>query len=283
MSDPSGAGHRLELDLAARRAVFKTGSTITVAAEGAAFWRRYAAFIQADDDVEVRVVDDAPPYPDPDKGVALWHSGGVESTYTRLLLEEQGVQFDMLAIEDYPLFTGADRAVGQIHFLCAAIAAAAGYGSVYLGMERNDLLLGPSHFMRGYVERHPVFAQWWTEYLPQHPAVTLCGNLHKEQIILALHERGVPVTGTCDTLRGGAWCGDCYKCFEHYYSAKAVELEPGFRLRRDAFERYHEEYRRFVDSSFTDNYNNAYQHYVRLQVTYGVSFNIRDDCLEERA
>jgi hypothetical protein len=228
--------------------------------------------------VEIAPVTDAADYPPATGGPALWFSGGVESTFVRTLLEARGVSPTLLRIEDYPVFTGPDRRIGQIHFVCAVVASALGYGPIYLGMERNDLLLGSSPFMRGYVERHPVFAERWSEYQPDHPVLTLCGNRHKEGIISWLHERAIPITGTCDRLHGGQWCGDCYKCFEAYYSAKAVGVDLGVRLTAAAFDLYHGEYRRYVESGFVDNVNNAYQHYVRLQVSYGLTFDRRSDC-----
>jgi hypothetical protein len=202
--------------------------------------------------------------------------------YTRVVLAERGIEPTLLHIEDFAEFSGPDRRIGQIHFLCASIASSLGFGPIYLGMERADLLLGQNAFMRSYVERHPVFADWWSEYQPEHPLVTICGDLHKEQIIAWLHERSITVTGTCDQLSGGRWCGDCYKCFEAFYSAKAVGIDLGIRLARRAFERYYAEYRRYVDSGFSDNFNNAYHHYVRLQISYGLVFDPESDCRGDR-
>jgi hypothetical protein len=246
-----------------------------------AFWRRYAEFVRCGRPVEITGQPGYEPYAPATRGPALWYSGGVESTYTKAVLDEQGISPALLHIEDFPLFTGPDRRIGQIHFLCAAIASSLGYGPVYLGMERNDLLLGATPFMRGYVERHPFFASWWSEYQPEHQVITLCGHQHKEEIIAWLHERSIPVTGTCDRLRGGAWCGDCYKCFEAFYSAKSVGVDLGIPLARSGFDRYYGEYRRYLDSGFADNFNNAYQHYVRLQISYGLTFDPRSDCRED--
>lgn len=270
-------GVRALTDLATRRAVFGPDPVVRVPRDGVAFWRWYAEFIRCDRPVEL-VLDDPAPYPAVTRGPALWFSGGVESTYTKAILDQQGVAPTLLRIEDHPVFTGPDRCFGQIHFLCAVIASALGHGPIYLGMERHDLLLGATPFRRGYVERHPLFARRWSQYQPEHPMITLCGDLHKEEIITWLHEHDIPITGTCDRLRGGAWCGDCYKCFEAFYSAKAVGIDLGVRLTRAAFDRYHGEYRRYVDSDFVDNVNNAYQHYVRLRISYGLTFDPRSDC-----
>jgi hypothetical protein len=109
---------------------------------------------------------------------------------------------------------------------------------------------------------------------------TVAGGLHKEEMITWLHERGIPILGTCDRLTDGAWCGECYKCYEAFYSAKAVGIDLGIPLTRQAYELYHAEYERFVASGFTDNFNNASQHYVRLQITYGPLFDPDADCRE---
>jgi hypothetical protein len=264
------------IDLAARRQVFGTGEHLRVPVDGLGFWTWYAHFVRLDPELVIGVNPSAPPYPAADAGPALWYSGGVESTYTRALLADENVT--LLSIEEFDVFYGPDRAIGQIHFLCAVLASSYGYGPIYMGMERNDLLLGWTVQMRSYVERHPVFAEAWTAYQPDHPLITLCADLHKEEIIKWLADRSIAITGTCDRMRGGEWCGDCYKCFEAYYSAKAVGVTLPVSLRATAFDRYYAEYRRYVESDFTDNFNNAYQHYVRLQITYGLEFDRHRDC-----
>ncbi|GAA1938416.1 GNAT family N-acetyltransferase [Kitasatospora viridis] len=273
---------RLALDLAVRREVFGDAASIQVPDQDVAAWREFAEFLRCGRPIEVTGGAQWPAYPKPDKGPALWYSAGVESTYVKAVLEEQGIKPTLLDIADFDLFKGPDRRIGQVHFLCASIAASLGYGPIYLGMERADLMLGASEFMRGYTERHPYFADWWSRYQPEHQVITLVGGMHKEEIISWLHERGIGVTGTCDNaIPGRAWCGDCYKCFEAFYTAKPVGIDLGIPLTRAAFDRYHVEYRRFVDSEFTDNYNNAYQHYVRLQITYGPIFDPDVDCQDD--
>jgi hypothetical protein len=270
---------RAQLDLAARRAVFGDQLTISVPADGAEFWGWYAEMIRWGRPFRLATISDPPTYRFPDRGPALWFSGGVESTYTRTVLADRGTFPQLLDIGDFPAFGGPDRRLGQIHFLCAAISASLGHEVAYLGMERQDLLLGPTAFSRGYVERHPVFAARWSEYQPRHRLQTICAELHKEQMIRWLHEREIQITGTCDGLSGGAWCGDCYKCFEAFYTAKAVGIDLGIPLTRGAFARYHSEYRAYVDSGFVDNFNNAYQHYVRLQISHQVDFEPDRDCV----
>jgi hypothetical protein len=279
-ASPAGLCARSRVDLAARQDVFGPAAVVRAPASGSGFWRWYAEFVRCGRQVEIEEVTDVAEYPAATGGPALWYSGGVESTFALVQLEARSISPALLHIEDYPVFSGPDRRIGQIHFLCAVVASSLGYGPIYLGMERNDLLLGASEFMRGYVERHPVFADRWSEYQPEHAVLTLCGDWHKEEIISWLHERAIPITGTCDRLQGGAWCGDCYKCFEAYYSAKAVDVDLGIRLTCAAFDRYYGEYRRYVESGFADNFNNAYQHYVRLQVSYGLAFDRKQDCRE---
>ena len=278
-----GYATRTRRDLTARREVFGDGPTIAVPEDGLEFWRWYAGYIRCGRPYKLQPASDAQTYPEPVRGPALWFSGGVESTYTRMMLAEQGIVPTLLDIADFPVFSGPDRRVGQIHFLCAAVASGLGCGPIYLGMERNDLLLGADGFTHGYVERHPLFARHWSAYQPEHPVVTVCGDLFKEEIISWLHQRRVPITGTCDRLTGGEWCGDCYKCFEAFYTAKAVDIDLGIRLTRAAFDLYHGEYRRYVDSGFRDNVNNAYQQYVRLQIVYGLTFDRSGDCRRDES
>lgn len=240
------------------------------------FWHWYASTIRLDRPFRLSPVPHVPPYPPPARGTALWFSGGVESSYTLERLRDAAPT--ILRIEDFPVFFGEDRRIGQIHFLCAAVAAGLGFGATYLGVERNDLALARNATARQYLERTPAFLEGWSRYQPEHPLRSACSHLHKEEIIAWLRERAIPITGTCDRLRGGRWCGDCYKCFEAFYTAKAVGIDLGIPLTRRAFERFHGEYRRYVESGFMDNFNNAYQHYVRLQITYHLKFDFDCDC-----
>jgi hypothetical protein len=275
-----GESHaRLLFDLRARQQTFGEEEIIEIAAGGEAFWQWYATRIRCGRAFRLRSVEGIPPYPPPTKGLALWFSGGVESTYT---LEQIGhLSPALLHIEDYCLFFGEHRRIGQIHFLCSSLAAALGFGPVYVGVERNDLLLAHNPLSSRYLERSTEFVDAWSRYQPEHPLITVCGVLYKEEIIARLHRRGLRVTGTCDRYRDGRWCGDCYKCFEAFYTAKAVGIDLGIVLRRRAFDAYHGEYLRYLGSNFTDNYNNAYQHYVRLQIMYHLRFEPDRDCEAE--
>ena len=267
---------RLAFDLEARLQVFGDGEVIRVPAGAETFWEWYATTIRCGRPFRLSPAEDAPPYPPPTRGHALWFSGGVESTYT--LEQIRDLNPDILRLDDYPVFFGEHRRVGQIHFICAAVAASLGYAETFLGVERNDLLLAQDPFSRRYLERSPAFVEAWSLYQPEHRLASVCSRLHKEEIIAWLDRRRLRVTGTCDRLRDGLWCGDCYKCFEAFYSAKAVGIDLGIRLSRRAFDEYHAEYRRYVESDFTDNFNNAYQHYVRLQIMYHLRFEPDADC-----
>jgi hypothetical protein len=267
---------RVAFDLRARQQVFGDESVICVPSGSESFWNWYAAMIRCGRPFRLALSDDVPPYPQPTRQQAIWFSGGVESTYT--LEQIKHLNPDFLRIEDFPVFFGEHRRIGQIHFLCAALAASLGYATTFIGVERNDLLLAHNPFSRRYLERSPAFIEAWSNYQPKHKLVSVCSHLHKEEIINWLHERRLKVTGTCDKYRGGRWCGDCYKCFEAFYSAKAVGVDLGIRLTRKAFDEYYSEYSRFIESGFKDNFNNAYQHYVRLQIMYGLSFEPDVDC-----
>ncbi|HEX6719265.1 MAG TPA: hypothetical protein VF088_19320 [Pyrinomonadaceae bacterium] len=267
---------RMMFDLNARRQTFGNSRSICVPSGSEEFWDWYVSLIRCGGDYELVSVDGVAPYSPPTRQCAVWFSGGVESSYT--LEQVRHLNPDLLHIEDFPLFFGEDRKIGQIHFLCAAIAASLGYATTVIGVERNDLLLANNPFSHRYVERSPAFVEAWSRYQPTHKLVSVCSHLHKEEIISWLVEHGVEITGTCDTYRGGRWCGDCYKCFEAFYSAKAVGIDLGIPLTRRAFDTYHSEYRRFVESDFTDNFNNAYQHYTRLQIMYHLRFERERDC-----
>ena len=269
---------RVEFDLQSRASVFGADEVIRVAAGGEAFWDWYARAIRPDRPFRLESVPGVPAYPVSNSKVALWYSGGVESTYT--LDEVRHLEPVPLHIEDYDVFRSDHRRIGQIHFICAALGSAAGYSRIFLGVERDDLLLSHTPQGRSYLERTPAFIEAWSRYQPQHALETVCGHLYKEQIMLRLKERGLRITGTCDRIRGGEWCGDCYKCFEAFYTSKAVGLDLGIRLSRVAIHRYLAEFTRYVQSEFRDNYNNAYQHYVRLQILYRLRFEPEVDGYE---
>ena len=213
---------RAAFDLHARQQVFGLDPVIQIATGSEPFWEWYASTIRCGRPFELRPVSDVPPYPEPARELAIWYSGGVESTYT--LAQIRHLDPVLLRLEDFPVFLGEHRRIGQIHFLCAAVAASLGFRLTYLGVERQDLLLAHHPFARGYVERSPAFVEAWSAYQPAHRLATACGHLAKEEILRWLCERRIPITGTCDRPHGGRWCGDCYKCFEAYYTAKAVGL-----------------------------------------------------------
>lgn len=263
-------------DLSSRQQTFGDETLIHVPMGSEPFWDWYAATIRCGRDYRLVSTDGIESYPAPHRPYALWFSGGVESTYTLEQIKHQNP--DLLRIEDFPVFLGEHRKIGQIHFLCAVIAASLGYAVTFIGVERNDLLLANNAFARRYVERSSAFVEAWSEYQPAHKLVSVCSHLHKEEIIRWLNERQLKIIGTCDLYRDGRWCGDCYKCFEAFYSAKAVDVNLGIHLTRRAFNEYHSEYRRFVESDFTDNFNNAYQHYTRLQILYHLRFEPDLDC-----
>lgn len=266
----------MAFDLRARQQVFGAAEVIEIPSGCEGFWDWYATTIRCGRPHRLKAVRDVPDYPEPTREVAFWYSGGVESTYTREHIASLNPV--ILRIEDFPIFNSEHRKIGQIHFLCAAIAASLGFRTTYLGVERHDLLLAHNAFSRKYLERSEEFVRAWSLYQPSHQLKTVCGHLHKEEIIRWLHERGIKITGTCDRLRGGLWCGDCYKCFEAFYTAKAIGVDLGIPLTRRGFEEYHAQYRRYVESDFTDNFNNAYQHYVMLQIMYHLRFEPEIDC-----
>jgi hypothetical protein len=273
-------GERALGDLEIRRRVL-TGGTgpVPVPRQDLPFWRAYGALVAggaaefSDDGV------DHPRFPEPNGRAALWYSGGVESTYTKLVLDEP---VDLLHIEDFALFDTPHRKLGQVHFLCALIAADLGYSRTYLGMERDDFLVTAAPSSWPYAERHPRFAAVWTEHREGNAVLTLCGDMEKEEIIRELADRGVRVEGTCDRLKDGRWCGECYKCFEAFYFARAAGVDLGISLRRSACTRYYDSYERYLRSGFTDSFNNSYHRFARLQMRHQIAVDPERDCVDDR-
>jgi hypothetical protein len=71
---------RLAFDLRARQQVFGPAATIEVPAGGESFWQWYAATIRCGRPFRLEPVEGGPPYPEATRDVALWFSGGAEST-----------------------------------------------------------------------------------------------------------------------------------------------------------------------------------------------------------
>ena len=249
--------------------------------DAAAFWTWYASMLcpaSGQGANVVRVTHSRPPvpaFPDPGGGVALWFSGGAESTYTLKRIEH--LRPTLLRYEDLETLLAPYRGGGQVHLVLAAVSAGMGFSVAYLGVERNDLLLGADPRTWRYVERTPLFIQRWNRFHPQHRLRTCCGELEKEQIVAALLRGGI-VFSSCDRQPSG-WCRNCFKCFEAYYSAKAVGLDIGFRLSTEVFDQIHDrEYLPYVASGFRLNPFNALQYFVRLQIVHGLTFDRDRDC-----
>ncbi|OLT60085.1 hypothetical protein [Moorena bouillonii] len=242
------------------------------------FWGWYASFITFGKEHSFEVDNTLPSleYPKPHKPVALWYSGWVESTYTLHKIEH--LKPDLLSIDDYPVFSGPHRRVGQVHFLCAAVAAQLGYEKIYIGMERNDLFVCRNAVSHSFIERDPLFAQHWNKYCSGNEVISVCSHLHKEELIEYLHKNSIPFDGSCDNSNKG-WCRDCFKCFEAFYSAKVNNIDLGFKLTRSVFRNlYEQEYMTYVHSRFKENPYNALQYFMRLQISYGLDFSMEDDC-----
>jgi hypothetical protein len=267
---------RLLLDLEIRHKIFGGERNIEIPRGTQAFWSWHSSFSSPHDNLYFVEIEGAPAYPTPHRGRALWFSGGVESTYTKHKLAAPEVE--ELKIEDFAVFQGRHRKVGQIHFICAALSAAMGYETAYLGIERHDLLIPKVGSGRRYVERSTSFLDAWNRYLADTRIDSLCSSLSKEEILERVLDNHLSITGTCDTHKDGRWCGDCFKCYEAYYTAKAIGRNLGFKLRPAAFDRYFSEYARYLESNFSDNYNNAQQYFARLRIMYDVTFDKSADC-----
>lgn len=273
---------RLNLDLEIREKIQQGKPEVDMPEGGMGFWHWYKGWVNPFAEIVFRPIKNAPTYPPLSRDSALWYSGGCESTYC---LDEIGRTEtpDLLSISDFELFEGRHRSYGQIHFLCAAIGATLGYQTTYAGVERNDLLLSRvvknDRYLGGLtVERSPEFMDHWTDYVGDRAFTSVCRDLTKEQIYLELDARGLQIRGTCDVFDDGTWCGSCFKCFEAYYSCKAVGLAPPTKLSYQAFDTFYAEYEQYLSSGFQLNVNNAQQYFLRLQVIYGVQFERDSDC-----
>lgn len=280
MTESWGLGPRALGDLEIRQRVLAHDEgQVPVPGRDMAFWRAYAELVAGGGREFIEADEGQPAFPKPNGRAALWYSGGVESTYTQLIVDEP---VDLLRLEDFSLFTSPHRKLGQVHFLCALIAADLGYSRTYLGMERDDFLLTANPSSWPFAERHPRFAKLWSEHRPENAVVTLCGHLEKEEIMRELASRGVSVEGTCDRLDGGRWCGGCYKCFEAFYFSRAAGVDLGITLSRSSCERYYNNYERYLRSGFTDSFNNSYHRFARLQMRYQIAIDRSRDCFDDR-
>lgn len=267
-------------DLETRASFFSGERNIAVPRQSLAFWTWYAKTLRPDTLPNLIEVGDVPDYPEPVGETAIWYSGGVESTYTLEHIRREAPV--LLRIEDYPVFSSRHRRIGQIHFLCAVLSASLGFKKTYMGVERNDLLLAHSPPSRCFLERAPAFLDAWSEYQPNNRMVTICGQMHKEEVLKWLWHRNIRITGTCDRFKNGTWCGDCFKCFELFYAAKAIGFDLGFKLTRRGFDQYFGEYDAYVVSGFRNNINNAYASFARLQILYHLAFDPENDCSDHR-
>jgi len=239
------------------------------------FWVWYASMLRGDSLSVCRTDEPLDEFPEPNGRVCLWYSGGAESTYT--LQKIRHLRPAILRYEDYANYLRPYRGRGQVHLLLATVSASLGYSVAYLGIERNDLLLCNTSHARSYVERSSEFIRVWNQFHPRHRLRSCCTDLYKEQIVAELILSGTPFS-SCDVLSSG-WCRNCYKCFEAFYSAKAMGLSIGFRLQSDVYDRIYEgEYRSYVASAFRENPYNALQYFARLQILYGLQFERERDC-----
>ncbi|WJS05555.1 hypothetical protein [Roseibium aggregatum] len=273
---------RLTLDLEIREKIQKGAPEVDVPDCGLAFWTWYKGWVNPFSETTLQPIQDVPNYPPIRRESALWFSGGCESTYCLDEIRKTEMP-DLLSIRDFELFESRHRRYGQIQFLCAAIGAALGYRTTYAGVERNDLLLSRvvqrDRYLGGLtIERTPDFMDHWTEYVGDRAFTSVCRDLTKEQIYLELDSRGLKIKGTCDAFDDGTWCGSCFKCFEAFYSCKAVGLAPPTKLSYEAFDTFYAEYDQYISSGFQLNTNNAAQYFLRLQVIYGVQFERDRDC-----
>jgi hypothetical protein len=266
---------RLALDLSIRRQLFCGDDQLEVPEGTGAFWRWLASYVRPGRPQRIIERRGLPVYPPVREAEALWFSAGCESTYCLHRIDSP--RLELLAIEDFPQFHGEDRKIGQIHFIAAAIGAALGYRTVHMGVERHDLLLTRRANGGRYVERSPAFLDAWSGALGDRELRSECRDMTKEDIFLELERLGLTPTGTCDRNKDGQWCGECFKCYEAFYTAKAVDCATGAWISPAAFDRYNHEYREYIESEFALNFNNAQQYFARLQIMYDLRFDRAQD------
>ncbi len=278
------AGTRTRDYLEARRALDE-GRPVHLALgdlPGARFWTWYGGMVRPELSRRTSAAADpsgstaaAPQFPAPSGRVAVWYSSGAKSTYTLARVEH--LRPTVLRYEDYEPFLAPYRGEGFLPLILAAASAGMGFSVAYLGVERNDLVVGAEPSTWRHVERTPAFIDQWNHFHPQHRLRSCCRDLEKEAVVAALLDEGRSFS-SCHRRRSG-WCRDCHGCLEAYYSAKATGRDIGFRLTRSVFDQVHTgEYRPYVASDFRRNPRNDLQYLVRLQIVHGLTFEPDRDC-----
>lgn len=246
------------------------------------FWAWYANNMRSGSSVQVHPsserLDD---FPEPNGAVCLWRSDRSASAYTFHTIAH--LRPTLLLVEDYSDFLepfyGKEQGLEsrQSNLVLACLSAGMGYSVTYLGVERDDLLIGVGRATHASIERSPEFITTWNRFHPRHRLRSCCAHLHKEQIIRKLLTTGVPFSN-CDSFKS-TWCGDCFGCFEAYYSAKAVGLDPGFRLTGRIYDQiYSQAYLDYLKSGFKNDPADVLHYFVRLQIVYKLEFDRSVDC-----
>lgn len=241
------------------------------------FWAWYAGWLRGERQVRV---DAGPPmgmsFPDPTGEVVQWRSNGLASAYTDTVighLSPTSLRYDDFASDVEPLREGA-----PLLFVLAVLSAQRGTSCSYVGLARHAALGAPGRW-RGWADPDAglEFIKRWNEFHPALRLRSVCSEITRERMLLALPPGLLHTLSGCGQSTTG-WCGDCTKCFDTFYAAKAVGHERPFRLSERIFEeRYLRHYRSWLASEFRSDPCNEQQFLAYLQMTYGVQFDRTTD------
>lgn len=218
---------RAGLDIRTRNQILRARGVVTLKTGGAdwdgyfQFWSKYAAAVG----VEVRRdsymnYPQFPVYVQPDQSVGYFTSdSGTGMPGFESLMHAQTLYADA-AIH----LSDVDHDHPMVHMLegfLAILGPALGFACTFIGDEKYSGTSVDTFSHRQGIEQTEWWWREWNKYLgPQNSIQSVCGAMHKDDIVLAVTSNRSPqFIGSCDhkdTVEGG-WCGDCWKCCSTSY------------------------------------------------------------------
>jgi hypothetical protein len=239
------------------------------------FWNGYADLLRGPDTITVTVDDTtALDVPAPTGRVGLWRSAGIGSAYT-----EQAIgHLDPELLDYRETIAGTDvetwRGSSPLHFVLAALTLRRGLSVAYLGLMRTASCGAPN---RAGGDDPLAFVRLWNSTHTAHRLRTVCGELTRDQVLLALGPDLARCTSSC-RVHERERCGRCAGCLATFLTARAVGIDLGVRASPAAVRELALRYRRYLRSEFASEPDNHLQYVVHLQMTYGLRLNDLDDC-----
>jgi hypothetical protein len=202
--------------------------------------------------------------------VMHWRSNGVASAYTGLLVGH---------LSPTTLYhERAEDDAASLLFTLAVLSAHRGASCAYVGVYRRAALAAPaSPPGPADLDAALEFLARWNEFHPATQLRSVCSNLSRDELLAGLPPGAEHELEGCGGAEG-VWCGDCAKCFDTYYAAKAVGRPLRFRLSERIFaERYVNGYRTWLAGEFTGPPDAGFQLLARLALAYGLRPNHSED------